>query len=107
MCARTLSFVVGSVVVEPAGVVHQSPGNAVFHRLTESVQIGENGLNPGYNEMLLGSHAHAASDQYSYTSERGGHYRMFMIIVVAMFAISFRAECMVPGFAHVFAIGNL
>ena len=78
--------------MEPTRVVDQSPCNVVFHRLIDCVEIGENGLNPGSNEVLLGSHSHATGNEYSHACKRSGHCRVFMIVVMARFSRCFRPE---------------
>ena len=92
MVASNRSLMVRSVVVEASRVVDQRSRNVVLHRLIDCVEIGQNGPNPGCHEMLLGSHSHAARDQYGYTSEQSGHGRMFVVVVVAMFAMGIRSE---------------
>lgn len=94
------------MLVEPPRVVNQSPGNVALHGFIDRMEIGEDGLDSGCDEMLLSSHAHAARDQDGHTREGGGHSRMLVIVMMGAFAMGFRSERVMSGFTYMFAIGN-
>jgi hypothetical protein len=85
------------VIVEPAGIVHERPGQVMFNGLVDRPEVGQDRLDSRTDQMLLCSHPHPARNENGDAGQWRGHCSVFMTLMVVTFMAALAVRPFPPG----------